>query len=120
MSLQIVEVRDKGDLESERLLLKVNEDINLKGIVVMDNTYNSDGELSNIGEHAYKFPSKDIEKGDYIFLFTKIRPNNALTESEKEGGNPVSHYFYWGRDTTVWNIDGDVCTLLRAFTSKAV
>lgn len=119
MKLNILYAKDKGDITKERLVLKVLEDANTSGYVVVDATYDSDGDLSNLGKHAYKFPSKDVKKGDYVILFTKAAGSAAKVEEENQSST-TNHNFYWGRKATVWNKDGDYCTLLYIVDSKKV
>lgn len=120
MNLRIIAVRDKGDLEKERLVLSVSKDDNTLGYVVMDTTFDADGDVSNKGRHAYRFPEKEISAGDFVVLYTRAKPNGWSTESVAKDSKTKTHFFYWGRETTVWNQDGDRCTLMYIVDSKAV
>jgi len=120
MNLRIKEVKDKGDLENERLVLSVSKDDNTLGYVVMDTTFDEEGDVSNKGRHAYKFPEKEVSAGDLVVLYTRAKPNGRSAEKVAKDGKTKTHFFYWSRETTVWNQDGDRCTLLYIVDSKAV
>lgn len=110
MSLKIVGVKDAGDDENERLILKVTDDCNLKDFMVMDCTY-EDGHVSNKHRHVYFFPNKSVQENEYVILFTRSGRNR--TGVWNDDNNTVTHRFYWGLDTTVWNEDGDEALVLE-------
>lgn len=120
MGIHIVRVREKGNLDEERLVLRADKDTNTSGLVVMDATFNEEGDVSNKGRHAYRFPPKEIDKGDFVVLYTRSKPENGKDHSVGDDGKTKTHFFYWDRDATVWNQDGDHCTLMRVVDSKVV
>ncbi|MBK7129031.1 MAG: hypothetical protein IPM74_03495 [Crocinitomicaceae bacterium] len=120
MSLEIQRVIDKGNLEKERLFLTATSDVNVSGYVVMDSSYDNDGDVVNLGRHAFRFPTKLIKSGDTVSLYTRAKPAGWVDEKYIENGSNLAHFFYWGRETTVWNRGGDYCTLLKVMHSKAV
>ncbi|EQC2549891.1 hypothetical protein ACY3NT_004875 [Enterobacter sichuanensis] len=111
MSLKISVVKNAGELEKERLIIKVTADCNLIDFMVMDCTYDDDGESSNKHRHVYIFPEKEVHADENIILYTRCGTNKTgVWNSEND---TVTHRFYWGMDTTVWNGDGDEALILE-------
>ncbi|ENU3034824.1 hypothetical protein ACE4MK_002403 [Escherichia coli] len=110
MSLKIVGVKDAGDDENERLILKVTDDCNLKDFMVMDCTYEN-GQVSNKHRHVYFFPNKSAQEDEYVILFTRSGTNRTGVWNSSD--DTVTHRFYWGLDTTIWNEDGDEALVLK-------
>ena len=107
MKLQIVYVKDNGDLGNERIVLKVLGDTNVGSYIIADTTYYSDERISNDLRHVFWIPDKDVEQGDLIVVYTKSGKDKTV---ENKTGNST-HFFYWGLERTVWNKDGDAAVL---------
>lgn len=113
MKLKVINIRNAGE-EKERLLIRVLEDCNLKGYMVVDNSYDDNGVISNVHRHIYVFPSIDVTKGNIVRLYTKKGDNSVFDANY--GKEKVTYYnFYWGfeSDVTVWNQDGDTPYILH-------
>jgi hypothetical protein len=120
MNLELLRIEEKGNLEKERVVLRVKKDDSTNNYVIMDATFDEEGDISNIGRHAYKFWSKDVKTGDFVVLYTRKKNANTPNETERVSGKPVTHFFYWGRQATIWNIEKDYCRLLYIIDSKIV
>ena len=70
MQLKILKVADAGDLQNERVIIKVLEDCQISWYLIFDNTYNADGTLSNLWRHLYIFPQREVKAGDFKWLYT--------------------------------------------------
>ncbi|WP_083386788.1 hypothetical protein [Magnetospirillum fulvum] len=108
MTLKLLAIYNAGDLDKENVLLQADADCQLNAYIICDNTYASDGTITNRHCHMYHFQKKSIKKGDYVVLFTKVGKNSEGTYKEA----PL-HRFYWGVGSTVWNKDGDCAHLLQ-------
>lgn len=53
MHLQILKVRDAGDLEKERIILKAAQDCEISWYILFDNTFDKEGKVSNLWRHVY-------------------------------------------------------------------
>lgn len=111
MSLEIFNVKYAGEPGKEKLLIKVTADCNLSDFMVMDCTYDDEGQSSNKHRHVYIFPEKAVYAGEYIILYTGSGVNRTGALNSKVDTN--THRFYWGLDTTVWNEDGDEALILK-------
>ena len=107
--LKINDIHFKGE-ENELLSMEVTGNGNLKGRMLVDQTFNS-GEPSNKLRHVFVFPDKEVKKGDFIRLYTGKGENRTETNNN---GDTV-HCFYWGFESSrgVWNKDGDKAFLLN-------
>lgn len=114
MDLKVIGIRNAGE-SMERLLIRVVKDCNLRGYMVIDNTYEENGELSNVNRHVYVFPNYEVSEGNIIRLYTR-QGTNKETDGTFGKTETVKYYnFYWGFDDgcTVWNKDGDTPYLLH-------
>ena len=110
MDLQILNVLDHGDLDKERVRFKaVKDNVYLNEFIVMDNTYDDEGRLSNKNRHCYDFINDNVKlkKNDRVVLHTKEGKN--FTKTFPSG--VIAYHIYWGLDETVWNQDGDTVHL---------
>lgn len=122
MELYIDEVKNAGEIENECLVLKCysNDTDWPENYMVFDQTYDSDGDVSNKVRHCYIFPEKIKSEdddsptyhkwsdGDKIELYTRNGRNRIVNEN----GTKVFKYF-WKLGNTVWNADGDVVNFIK-------
>ncbi|MDE1645497.1 hypothetical protein [Klebsiella pneumoniae] len=111
MSLKIHGVKNAGEVGKEKLIIKVTADCNLINFMVIDCTYDDEGQSSNKHRHVYMFPEKEVNVGEYIILYTGSGTDR--TGVWNRDNDTVTHRFYWGLDTTVWNEDGDEALILK-------
>jgi hypothetical protein len=100
MTLEIAKIEDQGDLERERIVLRVTADADIGWYAVFRCTTNPDGKgiLGGPISHVYWFANKKVKNGDLIIIYSKHG-----VRSEKTGENGVtSHFFYWQLDTPIW------------------
>ena len=71
MKIKIQEIKDRGN-DEERIVLRVLEDCNLCRYLVLDTTFDKDGNISNKNRHVYAFGDVPVRKGDYVVLYTKV------------------------------------------------
>ena len=114
MDLQILGVFDKNT-SRERLTLRVLEDCNCGDYIVMDTTYNENGEKSNVWRHALHLPNLKVCKGDQIKIYT--RSGLQRTVKSKQGNN--LHFVFWGLSGTIWNNFEDIAYLYKISDSES-
>lgn len=98
MKIEIKSIADKGDPKKERLVLRVNQDVNIGYFLVLC-TGLSSGQVNTGIEHSYWFPDKDVRSGDLVVLYSKPGTDN---EKALESGSKA-HFFYWGLSGPLWN-----------------
>ena len=116
MQLKILKVADAGDLQNERVIIKVLEDCQISWYLIFDNTYNADGRLSNLWRHLYIFPQREVKAGDFIWLYTKDGTNSHRGNDS----NTTTYILHWGLGETIWNHDGDKAYLVKYEDSQTL
>lgn len=107
MNLKFQKIGNKGK-EDEYILFYAEDNCSLHNYLIHDDTFDSDGEISNILRHMYRFPCISVKPGEYVALYTKKIGHYV---SGTYGTNPC-HILYWGTNTSVFNQDGDNLYLL--------
>ena len=98
MKLKIQSVTDKGQLNKERLLLKVLADTDVGDYVILQSGYDEDSVTIDT-YYAYWPPYKRVEAGDLVIVYTKSgRENEKRLPSGKQ-----AHFFYWGLGVPIWS-----------------
>lgn len=111
MNLKLRKVEYAGDLEKERVIIDVKGDDDLNNYMIVDNTFDGEGEPSNKHRHLYKFRfhKRDVSRGDIIVLNSR-EGKYGLT---KLGSGANRHDFYWDSKNSIWNKGRDKCHLIR-------
>ena len=108
MKIKIQEIKDRGN-DEERIVLRVLEDCNLCRYLVLDTTFDKDGNISNKNRHVYAFGDVPVRKGDYVVLYTKV--GNDLRQTNANG--TTSYFFYWNMLNYIWNNERDIAFLVH-------
>ena len=109
MELKIIEV-NRSKEGNEYILLQSEKVCNLHDFLIHDQTYDADGNTSNLQPHMYRFLSKLIGAGEYVALFTQGEHNKYRETSYKKS---ICHIICWGLDHDIWNDCVDRATLLK-------
>jgi len=97
MTLVIDALKNPGDLNSERLVLRVSESCNAGDYVVVRAL--EDGGLPLSGPvDALWIPDQDVEEGDIVIIYTKV----GSKKNKKNSAGKVSYFFYWGKSHINW------------------
>jgi hypothetical protein len=87
-------------LEREYIIIRVNNNIDdLSNFILIDNTFDQSGNITNNHRHLYRFPQAVAMRGDLIFLYTRSGKNELTFDGR---GNPI-HRVFWGQGNCVWN-----------------
>jgi hypothetical protein len=117
MNLKISSFADAGNLDKERIVLNVLEDVDIGRFVLMRSRTNDGGDPISGTKDAYWFPDKGVKKGDLVVVYTKAgKPSTKAMAS----GN-TAHFYYWQKKSAFWGPEsGNVAVLLEApvWTSK--
>lgn len=95
----------------ERIIFKVLEDCNLSYYLLLDNSYDKEGRVSNTHRHCYAFPNVNVKRGDYVVLYTR----RGYKTSFNNRAQTTTYVFYWGFDenASVWNSAVDKVFLIK-------
>jgi len=109
MNLEIKSFADVGDIEKERLVLRVLNDEDIGGYLVLRSKATTDGAPISGSKRAYWFPDKRLKAGDLVVLYT--RTGKTSQKSLARGG--TSYFFYWQLSEPIWGADsGNTAVLL--------
>jgi len=107
MKIKIDSVIDHGTLNSERVMISVLENTDLKYFIIADTTYSDATYISNKLRHMYWSKPLPVKAGDKVELYTKSGRNSE----ENIGNGNKKHIIYWGLGNPIWNNDGDAAIL---------
>src|SRR5689334_13116975 len=102
MDILIDAVRDPGDLDHERIVLRADTDLDIGLYILLAARAGAEGKtLGGRVPFCFWFPDRDVQRGDLLIVYTK-------SGSSKRKDNPsgkASHFFYWGLEHPIWNND---------------
>lgn len=110
MNLRIIEIRDAGGAD-ERVFMKAIENCNLANYLLYDETYDDEGNISNLMPHMYRFPALAVKKGEYVSFRTQ-GADKKYKKGTLDDNETVCHYLYWGLERTVFNQGSDKVHLI--------
>ena len=84
------------------------------GYMIVDQTFDDNGVVSNVNRHVYIFPPCVVKRGDVVRLYTREGRDSSF-EGNYGREEVMYHNFFWGFEAgcTVWNVDGDTPYLLH-------
>ena len=97
MKIAIHSIADKGNLEEERLVLRVLADADIGDYILIQTGFRDDGVTIDT-HHTYWFPYQKVDAGDLVVIYTKDGYGNQM---KLENGKTV-HFFYWGLYKPIW------------------
>ncbi|WP_038972712.1 hypothetical protein [Bradyrhizobium genomosp. III] len=112
MSFKIENIASAGNLEKERIIIKVDkagdagEYILLRAIADGKDGLAQSGHVSD----GFWFPDEsEVVEGDLIVLYTKEgrRSRKKLSEGK------TAHFFYWGRSEPIWDDEKHAAVLMK-------
>jgi hypothetical protein len=110
MAFDIIKIQNSSELGEEYILLEATAEQNsLDGYAIVDKTFAQSGNLSNKFRHIYRFPAKQIPKGELVSL----RTGKGKDEVVKNEHGKIVHRFYWNANECVWNDSGDEVILIK-------
>lgn len=108
MDLKLIKIAD-ACTDEERVVIKALASCNLNRYILFDTTFDENGVVSNKHRHVFAFPNLVVNKGDYIWLYTK----QGYYGTHKNTSNTTTHKLYWCLNNYVWNNSGDKAYLLH-------
>ena len=97
--LRINSVKDVGDLDRERVVLRALQDTDLANYavfscLVFDDKQIESGDIPDV----FWFESMDLKTGDFVVLYTKEGTERTKVS---ERGNK-SYFYYWSKKQAIW------------------
>lgn len=110
MKVKISSFADAGIFQKERVIFKVEADVELGMYAVFCTALSSSGKATAGRKTAYWFPDGEIKKDDLVVLYTK----RGDSSTKELSNGRTAHFFYWGGDQAMWGNGGNGAVLLHA------
>jgi hypothetical protein len=108
MKLKITAIREPGNMQKERIVMRVEAPVNVGEFVLLQTGVN-ESSVTNDVHNTYWFPDKEVNTGDYVVLYTKAgKPSDVIFKEVK------SHFFYLAKSAPIWNERNRSAVLLYA------
>lgn len=120
--LDILKVADAGNLQKERVILRMAESTSLINFALINaNATDDSGQVIDLNEHVFWFPDVVVNQGDYVRLYSKEGEIKSQ-QGTYEGRPATFHNFYWGKQNVVWGYRSNAVVLFRVqnWVSKKV
>lgn len=98
MKFKIDGLKEPGNLEKERVVIKILEDGNVGELMVATTTQQNEDRVSSKIKNPYWIPDQDVIKGDLVIIYTK----DGQKSSRKNDGGSSSYFFYIGMDRPLY------------------
>ena len=108
--LTVAGVFGRGTPNEERIVLTVNETVNMAQFGLLLGIRLEEGTAAPIRDNFFWFGEGWVRRGDWIFVYTG--PGGALSQ-ELPGGSQKLYTLHWGRDKTILNHPDLVPILFR-------
>jgi hypothetical protein len=105
MSLEFIQIFDRGDFEKERVAFRVTDITNLLGYIILnaDKFVDRKTFYSSI-PCAFMFPATEVVDGDTVVIYSK-----KGTDKKRPNANGKSTlFYYWNQDSPIWTSENKV------------
>ena len=109
MRVRIEFVVDKGDLDNERLVLRVLRDADI-GDYMLIRTGFEGGQVTTEVSNTFWFPNNTVNRGDFVVVYSKS--GKSTTKPMSDGC--TMYFFYWEQTSPLWNDERFAPVLLYA------
>jgi len=92
MKFKIINIREPGNIEKERVVIEVLEDGNVGTLVISSTVLQTENSVSPKIKNPYWIPDQEVKKGDLIVVYSKKGKRN----NRKNSDNTSSYFFYIG------------------------
>jgi hypothetical protein len=109
MNITITGIRSPGELNDERLIMRVLSPVVEVGRYAVFRAEVEDESVTTNVSNVFWFPDGTVKKGDLVVLYTK---NGVQKERVNKDGS-TSHFYYWGMKEPFWNDPKFVAVLVQ-------
>ena len=91
MKIKLVEIKDPGNKDKERVILKVLNETDLGGYMIAVSVEESDQTVSTDLRNVMWLEDQPLKIGDLVVVYTKSGTNGKIVNSD----GSTSYFFYW-------------------------
>ena len=106
MRVQIRSVEDKGNVSLERIVLRVEREVDIGDFMLVRTAFVG-GNVTTEVMNTFWFPDMLVNGGDIVVVYSK----SGRYRKKQIGDNRQAHFFYWGQESPLWD-DADVAPVL--------
>ena len=120
-NLEILYIGSKGELDKERVVLKALAKVDLANYILVD-AYNDGESFYDNNNEVFWFPSKIVDVGEYIRLYTKSG-KNTITQAKFKEEPATFHDFYWNKPSAMWSTvrsNSAIIVQVQSWTGKKI
>ena len=108
MDVVLRSIADPGNLDKERVVLKVDADCDIGDYILLV-TGQRKGAVTNNIRSSFWFPDKLVRRDDLIVVYTKTGTQNSRIQPS---GSEI-HFFYWDIAETMWDTGRHAAVLVH-------
>ncbi len=108
MRLKIMGIEDIGNIQKERVVLRVLEDTDVGQYAIFKSNKSSETSVSSRVSETFWFQDQEVKKDDLVVIYTKA---GSYKVSKNQSNN--SHFFYWDKSSSIWGEPDDALVLLN-------
>lgn len=109
MKIVIKYIKDFGNPEKERVVLKVNAPTDIGQYVVAESVKVNENAISSEIKNQYWFPDQELKVGDLVVLYTKRGEKKSVLN--KDGS--TTYFFYWGLENPLSSVEKSCVVLFE-------
>lgn len=113
MKLEIIDIKDSGNLEKERTIFKVIQPANLGAYMVAQSVEVAENAFSSSVEHVFWLPDQELQADDLVVLYTKKGEKGSAINTD----GSTTYFYYWGLDQALSSKD-KACVVIFEATWK--
>lgn len=110
MKIEIADIKEKGTLSKERVLLNVLSDIDIGKYMIYYTRRASDNSFFTKPILSHWFVDKNVKKGDLIVLYTK---SGKETEKLIRNNENTTHFFYMNEDEAFFDSEDKIIVAIE-------
>jgi hypothetical protein len=111
MTLRIRAVRDKGNLEKERIVLVSDSSENIGQYILLNTRHEGDDTVSANMRQTLWLPDYKVNAGDLVVIYTKISKEEIKEKINDDKTKTI--FIYWGLSTAIWDQGNDSAVLVQ-------
>lgn len=100
MNVNISRIIDRGNIDNERIVIKILSATDIGRFAVFRTGKNNNSTvITNKVYNTYWFPDGPVQTGDLIVLYTK----SGVASSTRNTNGTTTRFYYWGLLSAIWS-----------------
>lgn len=111
MTIKIRAIREKGNIEKERVVLECDSNEDMGKYLVALTLRTGDGIVSSNLRRTLWLPDHKVDAGDLVVIYSKVSNKSIKTKNNEDGTKTT--FVYWGADKPIFESDDAGIILMR-------